>query len=142
MFGDYLEFSSDKKFDLITLVYCDLFADGGSILLDVFSDQAYAGKSESADHSFKLMGGFWAPGDYWGFCNTFKYDDTRVGLDKYSIVEPEQTRHVYNWLQYFSPETLADEFERCGLRIVERYSDVAGLPFAEGDVFAVVAQKI
>jgi SAM-dependent methyltransferase len=158
--GDYLDFRSDQKFELITLVYCDLcalstdqrrqlltnfrnlLADGGSILLDVFSHQAYAARQEPADHGFQLMDGFWAPGDYWGFHNTFKYDEAQVVLDKYSIVEPQRTRSVYNWLQYFSPETLAEEFERCGLRIVERYADVAGLPYANGDVFAVVAQKI
>ena len=157
--GDYLDYRSDQKFDLITMVYCDLcalsadqrhrlltnfcglLADGGSILLDVFSLQAFAGREESSSHGFQFMDGFWATGDYWGFGNTFKYDEAKVVLDKYTIVEPHQTRCVYNWLKYFPFETLAEEFEQCGLKIGERYSDVAGTPYADGDVFAVVAQK-
>jgi len=158
--GDYLDVRFDQKFDLITLIYCDLcplspaqrrrlltafrdlLADGGSVLIDVFSHQAYAGRQETSVYGDRLMGGFWAPGDYRGFMDSFKYDEAKVALDKYTIVEPHQTRTVYNWMQYFSPETLTAEFEQSGLRIVERYSDVAGTPFADGDVFAVVAQKM
>ena len=58
------------------------------------------------------------------------------------IIEPHRTRRVYNWLQYFSPATLAAEFEQSGLRVVEQYADVAGAPYADGEVLAVVAQKI
>jgi SAM-dependent methyltransferase len=158
--GDYLEFHPNRVFDLITMVYCDLcplspdqrrrlltvfhdlLTDRGSVLLDVFTLQAYAGRQESTSHGYRLMDGFWASGDYWGFMDTFKYDDISVALDKYTIIEPHRTRCVYNWLQYFSLATLAAEFERCGLRIVERYADVAGTAYADGDVLAVVAQKM
>jgi hypothetical protein len=88
------------------------------------------------------MAGFWAPGDYWGFHDTFKYDDEKVVLDKYTIVEPHRTRSVFNWMQYFSEEDLSEEFERCGLRIVERFADVAGAPFDEGGLMTVVARKL
>ena len=88
------------------------------------------------------MGGFWAPGDYWGLRDTFKYEGQKVVLDKYVIVEPERTRTVYNWLQYFTFEKLQAEFEAAGLVIVEKYGDVAGAPPREdGEVMAVVAQK-
>ena len=158
--ADYLETRLDGLFDLITLIYCDLcalgpeqrrrllslfrdsLADGGSVLLDVFTTGAYAGREEASAHGYRLMDGFWAPGDYWGFLNTFKYDDAKVVLDKYTIIEPTRTRTVYNWLQYFTLEMLGKEFEQCGLRIVEQYADVAGTPYAEGDVVAVVAQKV
>jgi SAM-dependent methyltransferase len=158
--ANYLTFHTDRKFDLITLVYCDLCAlspdqrrqllsnfrdlleNGGSILLDVFTHQAYDQRKEAAGQSFRLMDGFWAPGDYWGFMNTFKYEEAKVVLDKYTIIEPHQTRCVYNWLQYFSLTALAEEFEQCGLRIVEQYADVAGAPHTEEDVLAVVAQRI
>lgn len=38
--------------------------------------------------------------------NIFKYDDAKVVLDKYTIVEENRTCEVYNWLQYFDPERL------------------------------------
>lgn len=157
--ANYLHYQPTGLFDLITLIYCDLcplspeqrrhllttfreaLADGGSILLDVFTMQAYEGRSEASDHGQRLMHGFWAPGDYWGFLDTFKYDEQQVVLDKYTIVEPHQTRTVYNWLQYFTLEQLKTEFAQCGLEVVEVFSDVSGSPHGEGEHVAVVAQK-
>jgi hypothetical protein len=50
---------------------------------------------------------------------------------------------VYNWLQYFSPETLEREFVECGFTIEKLCSDVAGSPFdPETTEFAVVAKKL
>ena len=158
--GNYLDFRPEGVFDLVTLIYCDLcalspdqrrrllttfhdlLADGGSVLLDVFTLQAFAGRQEATGHGHRLMHGFWAPGDYWGFLDTFKYDDEKVVLDKYTVVEPHQTRCVYNWLQYFSFESLSDEFARCGLQIVERFADLTGAPHQDGDMMTVVAQKL
>ncbi len=160
LLGDYLNFQSERKFDLISMVYCDLcplspdqrqhllsifrdhLAVGGSILLDVFSLEAFSGRQETADLGFRFMDGFWSPGDYWGFMNTFKYEKAKVAVDKYTIVEPHQSRSVFNWMQFFSIESLTREFEQCGLRIVEKYADVAGTPYADGEVFAVVAERI
>jgi cyclopropane fatty-acyl-phospholipid synthase-like methyltransferase len=158
--GDYLQYEPDRRFELITLIYCDLCAlspdqrrrlltlfaelltDEGSLLLDVFTVAAFDARQKSSEHGHRLMGGFWAPGDYWGFADTFKYEDAKVALDKYTIVEPHQTRRIYNWLQYFSLETLAAELEQCGLQIVEKYNDVSGAPYCEGNtVISVVAQK-
>jgi hypothetical protein len=63
-------------------------------------------------------------------------------LDKYTIIEEARTRTVYNWLQYFSPETLEREFVECGFAVEEFYSDVAGSPYlSESKEFAVVAKK-
>ena len=65
-----------------------------------------------------------------------------MALDKYTIIEANRTRVVYNWLQYFSPEGLEGEFAECGFKVNERYSDVAGSPFDQkADEFAVVARK-
>ena len=75
-----------------------------------------------------------------GFLNRFKYDDHKVTLDKYTIVEPSRVRTVYNWLQFFSPESLKSEMEQAGLVVQETLGDVAGAPYAEeNDDFAVVA---
>ena len=157
--ADYLTYRSDRPFDLITLIYCDLcplgpedrhrlltclrdqLAEGGSILLDVSSMSAFEAREETSQHEYRLMDGFWAPGDYFGFLRTFKYEEAAVILDRYTIVEPDRVRRIFNWLQYFSPESLGEELKRAGLRIRDRYSDVAGAPCAEGDVFAVVATK-
>lgn len=87
--------------------------------------------------------GFWSPNSYYGFLNVIKYQREKVVLDKYTIIEADRTRTVYNWLQYFSPEALEREFVESGLTVEGFYGDVAGSPFdPEADEYAVVAKKV
>jgi hypothetical protein len=66
-----------------------------------------------------------------------------VVLDKYTIVEADRTRTVYNWLQYFSPEDLKREFDESGFAIEEFFSDVAGSSYdSQTNEFAVIAKKL
>lgn len=157
---NYLDFETEKRFDLITMIMCDFCAlspaqrevmlskflrilePGGSVLLDVYSLNAFKQREEVATYQCNLLDGFWSPGKYYGFLNTFKYDKEKVVLDKYTIIEKSRTRTVYNWLQYFSQESLETEFERNGFRIEGYHSDVAGATFSpESMEFAIVAKK-
>jgi cyclopropane fatty-acyl-phospholipid synthase-like methyltransferase len=157
---DYLTYQTDARFDLITMIMCDfcalspaqrgqmltlfrgLLKDRGAVVLDVYSLHAFEQRQEAAQYQFRQLDGFWSPGDYYGFLNTFKYDDEKVILDKYTIIEEARTRTVYNWLQYFSLQALASEFTENGLVIEDRYSDVAGQRFdPESSEFAVVARR-
>ena len=156
----YLELELDDRFDLVTMIMCDLcalspeqrrimlrrfhglLATGGAVLLDVYSLTAFAERKERTSCEIDLMDGFWSPHRYYGFLNTFKYDEEKVVLDKYTIVEEERTRTIYNWLQYFSPETLEHELNDCGLDVEKRYADVAGSAYdSKQTEFAVVARK-
>jgi SAM-dependent methyltransferase len=158
---NYLTFETDKTFDLITMIYCDLcplspeqrktmlqnfhrfLNNDGHLFLDVFSLKAFENREEVAMYENRQMKGFWSSEDYYGFMNTFKYDDEKLVLDKYTIIEENRFRTIYNWLQYFSPESLRKEFEENGFIIVEQYSDVLGTPYsADSPEFAVVAKKI
>ena len=66
-----------------------------------------------------------------------------VVLDKYTIVEADRTRTIYNWLQYFNPEDLEREFVECEFKVEGFYSNVAGSPFdSESKEFAVTARKL
>jgi cyclopropane fatty-acyl-phospholipid synthase-like methyltransferase len=156
----YLELKLDERFDLVTMIMCDycalspeqrrtmlrkfhgLLAPGGAVLLDVYSLAAFAGRNELAKCEINLLDGFWSPHRYYGFLNTFTYDEEKVVLDKYTIVEQARTRTIYNWLQYFSPEALEHELNGCGLDVEKRYADVAGSTYdPEHTEFAVVARK-
>jgi hypothetical protein len=98
----------------------------GSILLDVHSLNTYNNREELITYERNLLDSFWAPEHYHGFLNTFIYDKEKITLDKYTIIEKSRTRIVYNWLQYFSQESLSKEFNENGFEIKEFYSDVAG----------------
>jgi 2-polyprenyl-3-methyl-5-hydroxy-6-metoxy-1,4-benzoquinol methylase len=158
--ANYLEFETEKRFDLAIMIMCDFCAlspeqretllikfasilkPGGSVLLDVYSLNTFNQKEESATYELNQLNGFWSPEDYYCFVNTFKYEEEKVTLDKYTIIEESRTRVVYNWLQHFSPEALEKEFIECGFAIEKLYSDVAGLPFdPETSEVAVVAKK-
>ena len=72
-----------------------------------------------------------------------KYEEEKVSLDKYTIIEESRTRVVYNWLQYFSRESLGKEFEENGFEVENFYLNVAGDPFDSNSTeFALVARKL
>lgn len=157
---NYLEFETEKRFDLITMIFCDFCAlspsqrrtllakfhtflkPGGSVLLDVHSLHAFNHREEVATYKRNQLNNFWSPENYYGFLNTFKYDEEKVTLDKYTIIEKSRTRIIYNWLQYFSRDSLRDEMEGNGFKAVEFYSDVAGSTFSsDSPDIAIVASK-
>jgi cyclopropane fatty-acyl-phospholipid synthase-like methyltransferase len=156
---DYLEYEATDPCDLILMIMCDFCAlsptqrqamlgkfrrmltPGGAVLLDVYSTTAFDRREQTATYEVNLMDGFWSPDKYYGFLNTFKYEEEHVVLDKYTLVERSGTRTVYNWFQYFSPDGLERELVDAGLAIEALYGDVAGSPFdADGPAFAVVAK--
>ncbi|MFC2112679.1 class I SAM-dependent methyltransferase [Bacteroidota bacterium] len=157
---NYLDYRTDDRFDVILMIMCDYCAlspsqrmailtkfnsilqPGGSILLDVYSLNAFNEREEANSYEVNMLNGFWSNDKYYGFLNTFKYDSEKVVLDKYTILETERTRTVYNWLQYFSSESLLSEFKEAGFVQHELYGNVAGAPFDETDSeFAIVARK-
>jgi SAM-dependent methyltransferase len=157
---NYLDFHTEEHFDLVLMIMCDfcalspaqrrlmldkfysLLRTGGSVLLDVYSLNSFELREEGASYGPNLLDGLWSSKKYYGFLNTFKYDEAEVILDKYTIVEVERTRTVYNWLQYFSPGSLKKEFEEAGFDVQSLYADVAGTPFdAVAGEFAVVGRK-
>jgi SAM-dependent methyltransferase len=158
---DYQAFETEERFDLVLMIMCDFCAlspaqrkemlrkfhrilkPGGSVLLDVYSLSAFEQKEEIAIYEVNLLNGFWSPNKYYGFLNTFKYEEERVALDKYTIIEWERTREVYNWLQYFAPEDLEREFKEAGFSVNGLYSDVAGTAYdRKSSEFAVIANRV
>jgi SAM-dependent methyltransferase len=158
--ADYLEFRPTGTFDLITMIMCDfcalsptqrramltkfegLLSDKGRIVLDVYSMRAFANKQEGLLCERNQLNGFWSADPYFGLVASFKYDTERVSLDKYTIVEEHRQREIYNWLQYFTPESLEQEIADAGLQIDGLYGDVAGSPYdPDAEEFAVAMKR-
>ncbi len=158
---NYLQFEPLELYDLITMIMCDFCAlspaqrkmllrkfhkclkDDGAVLFDVYSMIAYAMREEATLYEKNQLSHFWCEDDYYCFVNTFKYDDEAVVLDKYSIFQKNgKAETIYNWLQYFSPESLAEELSAAGFTMKHVYNDVAGSPHSEQHPeFAIVAMK-
>ena len=158
---NYLEYETENRFDLVLMIMCDFCAlsptqrngilrkfhkilrPSGSVLLDVYSLSAFEQREETATYEVNQLNGFWSPNKYYGFLNTFKYNEEKVVLDKYTIIEPGRTRQVYNWLQYFAPDDLEREFIAAGFSVKGIYSDVAGTQYdRKSGEFAVIANRV
>lgn len=157
--SDYLSYRAEGHYDLVSLIMCDycalsprqrigllqnfaeILAADGRIVFDVYSLNAFDAKQELSICEKNLMDGFWSSKPYFGFLTSYKYEPERVSLDKYTIVETDRTREVYNWLQYFSPDSLERELHAAGLVVEAIIGDVAGNDFdTEGHEFALVAK--
>ncbi len=160
--ADYLSYDPTEKFDLITMIMCDFCAlspaqrkvllakingclkEDGAVLLDVYSMTAFDEREEASFYEKNQLDQFWFEGDYYCFVNTFKYASEAVVLDKYSLFTEDGAREtVYNWLQYFSPESLKDELSAAGFATRQVFNDVSGSAYSQQhSEFAVVAEKL
>ena len=156
---DYLEFETEERFDLITLLLCDFCAlspsqrktmlkkfykflkPDGSVLIDVYSLNAFNQREETETYEHSRLNGFWSPENYYCFQNTFKYDEEKVVLDKYTIIEEKRTRVVYNWLQYYSEDSLRKEFEENGFKVEGFYDDLTGTTISPESLEIVIIAK-
>lgn len=155
-YGNYLDYNDDRKFDLITLVMCDfcalspsqratllskfksMLAPKGSIALDVYTASRFDKQEQSLTIEKNSMNGFWSDTDYWCIQSSFNYQDEMVTLDKYTIYQDNKEWVVYNWLQHFTIEMLANELKQHGLVIQARYGDLRGRVYSDNDEVAVI----
>ena len=158
--GDYLEMDIEPGYDLATMIMCDycaispeqrvrllrrvgdLLAPGGAFLFDVYSEAYYQTWEENVAFGEGMMDGFWSSEPYFGFLHTFRYDEQKVALEKYVIVERERQTEYFNWFQHYSLASLTAEVESAGLVVDEAYGDVAGEEFDDSlPEFAVVVRR-
>lgn len=150
---NYLDVELNQEFDLIIMIMCDFcalspsqrnklmsifkkhLAHGGKVLLDVYTESAFKQKTESASYEKNWMGSFWSPRDHYCFINSIKYEGEMVALDKYTIIHENEEEHVvYNWLQHFTKDSLRQEFEENGFKVVEFFGNVAGKGLEDEDL--------
>ena len=156
IYGNYLQYRDPRKFDLITLVMCDLcalnpeqrsklyrkfkalLAENGSIALDVYTATRLSHQKDSINLEKNAMNGFGSDKAYWCLQSSFKYEEEKVTLDKYVIYQEDKEWTVFNWLQHFTIEDLSQELAAHDLEIKRTYSDLRGTPWTDGDEMAVV----
>ena len=156
--ADYLSDDLPIGFDVVTLIYTDfcvlsptqrasllgrireMLNPGGSFVMDAAGMGSFAGKEEFTLIEDNLMFGFWAEGDYVGIHRAFVYPEERLSLDRYMIIEPTETWQVFNWFQYFTPESLQAELGSAGFSVNQMVGDLTGSPLKTGgDLIGVIA---
>ena len=157
---NYLHYSTDKKFDLITMIsrdfpvlspdqrrtllriFYEILDDKGAILLDVDSLDHFKDYEQKSSYTFSSNGGFWSTGPHHVFTHTFKYEHEKVLLEKHTVIEKEKRLELFNWHQCYSQESLKQLFQESGFKIEAYYSNVAGDPYeSNSPAFAIIARK-
>ncbi|MBL4789370.1 MAG: class I SAM-dependent methyltransferase [Kordiimonadaceae bacterium] len=158
--SDYLKDDLPAEQDIVCLIFCDLctlsptqrkvlynkvhksLKPGGHFVFDVYSVAQFHQRQEGASYGRRLMDGFWAEGDYFGFMTTFLYGDQKLALDRYLIVEPARRREIFNWLQYFDADTITRELNDNGF-CVEQIVDVFSgeQPQTSAGEYAIIARR-
>ncbi len=158
--ADYLEVELEPRYDLVTMIFWDFcamspaqrqtllsrmraaLAPGGQLLLDVLSERHYERIEERHGYEAHPGEGFWTPEPHHVFSSTFKYEDEKLILDKYTVIERERTREVLCWLTTFTPERLCAELDQAGLEVAQVLGKVTGEAYDEESVeFAVIARS-
>lgn len=159
--ADYIEYDfCRKKFDLITLIYCDYCVlnkeqrfkllqkvynaldDDGSFMLDVHTRAHFESVEEKYSSYYNEVSGFWLPESHFVFEQILKYEDEHIILEKSDIIGEEERFTIYNYLSCFDFETINKEFIENGLEIREKYADVAGSPYSSrSGTMGIVAKK-
>jgi SAM-dependent methyltransferase len=141
IYGDYCALSPAQRATLLKRIAA-MLRPGGYLLFDVFSRPQFGQVEEGFVCERRLMNGFWAEGDYFGFKITHRYEDLALALDRYLIVEEKRTREIYNWMQYLMPDKTDAELRAAGFETAEIFDLVTGGKWiAKSAPFGVLARK-
>jgi len=158
--ADYLEDELPAGFDIAVLIYCDfcamspasrkrllgrihdLLKPGGHFVLDLNGPGAFDAVDDHVEIQERLMDGFFAPGDYVGIHKTDVYEDEWLSLDRFVVVEPTETWQLFNWAQYYSPESAAAELAEGGFMVSAMTGGLDGATLEpDSQVIGVIAEK-
>ena len=139
IYGDFCALSPDRRRTLLAAVAASL-APGGRFVFDVYSPGQFAALSESTEGGDRYMGGFWAAGDYHATKRTILYPAPQISLEHFVVVTAERRFEVFNWMQYYTPESIAAELSASGFNLEATLEVETGAPWAGGATpFFVVA---
>ncbi|TQV77706.1 class I SAM-dependent methyltransferase [Denitrobaculum tricleocarpae] len=137
---DFCTLSPEKRRRLLERVK-DMLKPGGTFVFDVSTTRQFESRREIMTYGRRPMGDFWSPDDHFCFQTTFLYDRDKIALDRYLIVAPERRFEIFNWMQYFDPETVAREVQDAGLAVEDILDVVTGAPWTtEAGEIAVVSR--
>jgi SAM-dependent methyltransferase len=156
--ADYLVDELPTGFDIVTLIYTDfcvlspvqrasllgrirgMLKPGGQLVMDVAGIGSLAGKEEHTHIEFRLMGGFWAEGDYVGIQRSYVYPEDCLSLDRFLIIEPGEAWQIFNWFQHFTPQQLQAELGAAGFTLDQMAGDLTGAALkSNGELIGVIA---
>jgi len=141
IFYDYCAMAPGKRKRLLERVH-GLLNPGGKLVLDLAGPGAFDAVEEQLEIEERLMGGFFAEGDYLGLHKVDVYEEEALSLDRFFIIEPERTWQIFNWVQYYSPESTSAELGEAGFMVAAMTGGLNGEPLADDSkTIGVIAEK-
>ena len=156
---DYLKMDCEDVFDCATFIYCDYGAlspanrglilqniyrglkKGGKLLFDVFSLEMFHDFQEAQTWQVCADGGFWSPEKHLLISGQYKYPQ-HVTLEKTTIITEDSIRTCNIWNTCFSLESLLEEVQAAGFKMVELFGDVAGQSYTtDRRIIAILLEK-
>jgi len=133
--ADYLIDHLPGGQDVVSLIWCDfctlspekrrallerikvMLNPGGAFVFDVSTTPQFEERREVMTYGRRPMGDFWSPEDHFGFQTNVPEDREKIVLDRYLIVAPDRRFEIFNWMQYFDPETISREVRDAGFAV-------------------------
>ena len=159
IYYDFCALAPDRRRQLLKRVH-SLLNPGGRLVLDLYGPGAFDAVGEHLEIEERLMDGFFAPGDYIGIHRTDVYEDDwtslcgrqlplvlgyrdgRVEVISPDEFEPRETWQLYNWCQYYSPESAAAELSEAGFMVAAMTGGLDGQALADDNkTIGVIAIK-
>ena len=158
--ADYLEDDLPGGFDIAVLIYYDYCAmapenrsrllqkihgmlkPGGHLVVDLYGPGAFDAVGERVEIEDRLMFGFFAPGEYIGIHKTDLYEDDWISLDRFVVIEPGETWQIFNWAQYYTPDSAVEELGEAGFMVNVMTGGLDGEPLSDDSkTIGVIAEK-
>ena len=158
--ADYLSGALPDTTDIVTMICCDFCAlspeqrgsllkrisemlcPGGHLVIDVASVASLKHKTETTLIEKQLMNGFWSCGEYVGMQRSYIYPGISLSLDRYLIIEPNDTWEIFNWMQHFTPQSIESELNQAGFEIEVMSDSLIGEKLEpDSEVIGIIARK-
>ena len=141
IYYDFCALAPDKRQHLLGRIH-SMLAEGGKLVLDLYGPGSFDAVDDHIEIEEQLMFGFFAEGDYVGIHRTDVYQDDWVSLDRFAIFEANETWQIFNWAQYYTPETAAAELNEAGFMVNAMTGGLDGEPLSDdSNTIGVIAER-
>ena len=142
IYYDFCAMAPDKRSRLLQRIH-DMLNPGGHLVVDLYGPGAFDAVGEHIEIENGLMFGFFAPGEYIGIHKTDVYEDDWVSLDRFVVVEPGESWQIFNWAQYYTPDSAAAELGEAGFMVKVITGGLDGEPLDDDSkTLGLIAEKV
>lgn len=160
IYQNYLTLEYEEVFDLVTLIYLDLFVPkpedrsnllrrihrslkvGGYFIFDV--PTKYEANLPVRTTWEAHDSGFFKATPHLLLTTYFKYDEEKTNLDQYVVLDEKGNTKVYRiYLSYYTLEEIIEYISGFGFEVQSYYEDLTGKPHTqESETIALIVRKV